>query len=106
MRVPYTREYVGLIWAISQAQATGFCNQLQTSNDYCEVVSPETFKGFTRLAAKEAAEHRAKREARKKKRAAKRAKKAKKSSETADALTTAMAQVSINDVEDSDSSQK
>ena len=53
VRVPFTKEYVALMWN-STEQATGLlCDAVKASGSQCEIVSPAVFQEFANLAARE-----------------------------------------------------
>ncbi len=53
VRIPFTKDYVPVSFAMSQRDSQSLCQQVQSAGGACDVVSPATFASFADLAARE-----------------------------------------------------
>lgn len=53
VRIPFTKDYVPVSFAMSQQASQSLCQQVQAAGGSCDVVSPATFASFADLAARE-----------------------------------------------------
>jgi hypothetical protein len=53
VRIPFTKDYVPVSFAMSQNASQSLCRQVQAAGGACDVVSPATFASFADLAARE-----------------------------------------------------